>query len=231
MIQYSTLTFQDYLDRLPDAHQTPSGQWRATCRSCGQKDALGLTERDDKVLVHCFGGPDSAQPGCPYHAIIEALGFSIRYPRRQASATGKASDFGREVACFELREADGEYIATHIKYVHVNGTKSFLWRRGSTWGLGGLKTRELPLYNLPALVAAPSNASVILCEGETPTTELASVMAPHGIVVVGTVCGAEVVPSSEVLQPLLGHAIYLSPDNDTTGHLHMDRIAALLRRM
>ena len=115
--------------------------------------------------------------------------------------------------------------------------KNYPWRRNGVWGLnpkdpqtkeplfGPLMMVDLPLYRLPDLLKAPPGDLVIVVEGE----KAADALAEEGFLALGTVCGAKVTPSEEVLRPLVDRLVFLWPDNDDAGRRHMNEIAARLR--
>lgn len=125
---------------------------------------------------------------------------------------------------YKLLDAAGEVVAEHVRREYDGGRKSFTWRRGGKPGLGGLPVRELPLYGLPELLAAPAGASVVVTEGEKARDSLTA----RGILAVATVTGATVTPSDATLRPLLRYSPLPWGDNDDDGQLHMGRIAARL---
>ncbi|MBI2899500.1 MAG: hypothetical protein HYY17_04905 [Planctomycetes bacterium] len=53
----------------------------------------------------------------------------------------------------------------------------------------------------------------------------------HGFLAVGTTTGASGCPSDESLRPLVGHNVYLWPDNDEPGRLHMEKVGGALHRL
>jgi hypothetical protein len=68
-----------------DARQIRSGEWRAKCPVHGGKSSssLAITEKGDRVLIHCFSN-------CPFADILNALGATAaelfdgsRPPRRE----------------------------------------------------------------------------------------------------------------------------------------------------
>lgn len=58
-----------------------------------------------------------------------------------------------------------------------------MWQRpNGQQGLGGLKTRDLPLYGVERLAAVPAGATVVVTEGEPP----ADALTARGVIAVGT---------------------------------------------
>jgi replicative DNA helicase len=123
-------------------------------------------------------------------------------------------------------EADGRVVAEHVRLDYDDGRKRLWWERDGRKDLGTLSTTMLPLYNLPCLTACAAECSVIITEGE----KACDAVAGAGYVGLGT-WGAEVIPIPEQLQPLVGHAVYLWPDNDAPGRRHMRKLAAALQEL
>jgi hypothetical protein len=146
--------------------------------------------------------------------LAKHLGLDV--PRRRPRSTETV---------YRIRDADGHVVAEHVR-VDAPGTKKQMWwrRSRSLKGLGGRKVETLPLYNLPALVAAPADAVVIVTEGEKACEALTA----RRLLAVATVTGAAKIPSDDVLRVLAGHPVLLWPDADEKGSTHMRRIAARL---
>jgi hypothetical protein len=123
-------------------------------------------------------------------------------------------------------DADGVPLAEHVRIDHPTGEKVIFWRRpGGLKGLGdNLKAKQLPFYNLRALLAAAPDAVVIVTEGE----KACDALTQRGLLAVGTVTGAATIPVDDVLRVLAGHPVVLWPDGDDPGRTHMRRIAACL---
>jgi hypothetical protein len=128
---------------------------------------------------------------------------------------------------FDITDYTGVLVAQHVRRDFGNGRKTFTWRRNGKETLGGLRTQDLPLFNMKAIVDGPPGADVILVEGEKAALSLAG----RGFLALGTVCGAAVCPAEEVLQPLIGSGVYLWADNDAPGLAHMTQVAATLQRL
>ncbi len=130
---------------------------------------------------------------------------------------------GRETV-HVLRDADGAEVAHHVRIDTADG-KRVWWRQPDGGrGLGGRRTKSLPLYRGETLRDLAPDATVVLVEGE----KAADALAARGIPAVATVCGAAVIPIDDVLRVLLGRDVVLWPDADAPGREHMHRIAARL---
>jgi hypothetical protein len=126
---------------------------------------------------------------------------------------------------WELVFASDMLAGVHIRTDYLNGdgqpaqAKQFKWEQHN-----GRSSRDMPLYNLPELQAAPKGSTVYLTEGE----KACDALRRQGVLAVATVTGAGVTPCDESLRPLVGHDARLWPDHDDGGRQHMDRIAARL---
>jgi hypothetical protein len=139
-----------------------------------------------------------------------------RPPQRERS--------GRETI-YAIRDGEGTLVAEHVRIERCAGGKRFTWRLpDGRSGLDGLRTADLPLYGAHELASGPGGSLVVLVEGERARDALVQ----RGILAVGTVTGASVIPSDDVLRPLVGYAVVLWPDADAPGRAHMQRIAARL---
>ncbi|MBX6754582.1 MAG: hypothetical protein IRY86_10145 [Thermorudis peleae] len=172
--------------------------------------SLNVTvSNDGTILLTCHAG-------CPNHAVIRALHDRGLWPRRERSEWPVV----RETR-YELRDVDGTLVAVHVRLDTADGKKLWWELPDGRKGLNGLRVEDLPLYGMHRLGDA---ADVIVCEGE----KAADALVRLGLPAVGTVCGASVTPSDDVLRPLVGRTVYVWPDNDGAGQAHMARIAARL---
>lgn len=163
---------------------------------------------DGRLLVHCFAG-------CPQEQVIAALrqrGLWLRTAECQQPCETR----------YELRDPDGRLVAVHIRRDKRDGSKECLWAQpDGSWGLGGRRIADLPLYGVHRLGDEPA---VIVCEGEKATEALIRL----GLPAVGTVTGANATPGDNALRPLVERTVYLWADNDAAGRAHMARIAERL---
>ncbi len=59
------------LDRLDGVRPSGDGKWRARCPSHGSRgDSLAIAEKDDRVLLHCFAGCETAD-------VLASLGLRL----------------------------------------------------------------------------------------------------------------------------------------------------------
>lgn len=124
---------------------------------------------------------------------------------------------------FEVRDASGELIATHVRIDDDDG-KRLIWLRASgEAGLSeGVPLVDLPLYGIHRIGKA---STVVVTEGE----KAAQALIDAGVPAVGTVTGSSSCPSRASLSDLAARHVVLWPDNDDVGLKHMKRVAAGLR--
>jgi hypothetical protein len=123
---------------------------------------------------------------------------------------------------FEVRDASGELIATHVRIDDDDG-KRLIWLRATgESGLGDLALVDLPLYGIERLGKA---STVCVTEGE----KCAQALIDAGIPAVGTVTGSSSCPSRASLSDLAARHVVLWADNDDVGRKHMQRVAEGLR--
>lgn len=206
------------------------GEYRALC--CGHDDRntpnLSVREAGDgSVLVHC-------NAGCRQEQVLEGLQQrGVRTSELFVGRDGVHRDsdgvFSAEPSrVWEVRDAEGEVQAVHVRYDRDGGGKDCFWRLpgADTWGLGGRRLRTLPLYGSEAVKNWPEDLTfVVVTEGEPATDALLSA----GFAAVGSVTGAGGTPGPEALEVLRGKTTVLWPDSDEPGRGHMRRVAEALR--
>jgi hypothetical protein len=143
----------------------PNGScWKARCPDHDDREAsLSIHEGGDgRVLLKCFAG-------CETSDIVAALGLSMRDLMPEGPKQSNRHQPAKRTR-YEIREADGQHVATHVWIEHSDGSKRFAWEQpdGSS-GLGGLRTARLPLYGIDRL---NDHAGAILNEGEKATDAL-----------------------------------------------------------
>lgn len=122
------------------------------------------------------------------------------------------------------RPTDGNVIAFHVRTDGPEG-KAMHWELpDGTPNLNGLRTAALPMYGAAAAHRWDLDAPVIVTEGEADC----SALVKAGWQAAGTVTGAAGCPSREPLMILAGHRVYLWPDADEAGTMHMLKVARAL---
>jgi hypothetical protein len=195
---------------------------------------LDIVTRGDKVLVTCrVCGPERQDD------VIAALQERDLWPRSESNVVrlnvGRTERSLRGPAAKlvsttidELPDMDGVRKYRHVRNDYDDGSKECLWERfdGSTWrtGLGGVKPSSLPLFGMERLKDLPDGATVVLHEGE----KAKKAGDQLGLISLGTVTGAKVIPSDDVLRELVRFNVVRWDDHDDDGHKHMHRISGRL---
>ncbi len=219
----------------------PSGEgWKAQCPAHADANpSLSITVVDDgKILLHCFGG-------CTAEAIVEAIGWtmadlmppgstkasaskptkpkSIYATIEQISAAAARWKNGKVEATYIYRDAQGMPVLCVIRVRKTNGQKDMPQARpvDGGWVFGGIGGNR-PLYDLPELLDAPSDAAVLFFEGEQKA-DLAQML---GFVATSASQGAGKAKHSD-FTPLAGRIVHLFPDNNEVGTTHMEDVAEL----
>jgi uncharacterized protein (DUF983 family)/energy-coupling factor transporter ATP-binding protein EcfA2 len=183
-------------------------QWRSLCPAHDdQRPSLTFTERNGRILLHCFAG-------CSVDAICNALGISLKNLRTD-------QDLERRIT-FEVRDLNGALVALHER-IERSGKKTFVWRHpDGRKAQGDLKVADLPLYGVHRLQSADF---VVIVEGEKCAEALWSVGIP-AVATYGATCD----PADEPLRQVIERAptVYLWSDNDDAGRKHMERLGKRL---
>lgn len=130
-------------------------------------------------------------------------------------------------------DANNRLLAYHVRYDFENAPKSFKWQQpgadGSCTGPEhlGRPLAELPLYNLPLLLAAEPGPPIFYTEGEKDCNSLID----RGFLAVCTGGGAGFKPTNTILTPLRPHQVYVWADNDEDGRKHKEWITHQLLEM
>jgi len=213
-------TFEHLLDTLMNVKRSGSnGNYTARCPGHDDKaNSLSLTYKDGNILLKCFAGCELQEILEPLNIKSSELFTTSKIPPSSKPPVKTGSNH------WNLVDRSGKVIATHYRTDFDDGSKQIWWKRNGISGLDGVKTSNLPLYGLQWLT--PDTADCFIVEGEKAADSLHNI---H-LSVMGTVCGANVIPSIDTLQFLseLKGNIYLWPDNDDIGYKHMDGIAAIL---
>lgn len=189
-------------------------QWIARCPAHDDRSpSLAIRETGGRLLLRCHAG-------CTYEAVRDAL------QARGLQLTGAGGDQGWETV-YTVRDAQGRAVAQHVRIDRADGKRVF-WRgpAGERVGLNdlGIRVVDMPLYGVERLAGTSATRPVVICEGEKAATALSTL----DVLALGTTCGASATPSRAALDPLRGRPVYLWPDNDEPGRVHMQRIAAAL---
>lgn len=90
---HSTPEPEVLLSKLANVHPAGRDRWIATCpaHGSGRNRALSIAVKEDKLLIHCFGG-------CPAEAVLSALGLTWRDLYAREARPWEAPDYYRPVA-------------------------------------------------------------------------------------------------------------------------------------
>jgi hypothetical protein len=126
---------------------------------------------------------------------------------------------------YRIADAEGNLVAEHHRIGDGPGKGVWSERNGQRHlgkGKDKIAVKDLPLYNLPALLKASSDTPVFVTEGEPA----ADALTARGLLAVATVCGASVTPTRAVLHYLKRFAVaYLWANAGEAGLSHMTEIA------
>lgn len=87
----------------------------------------------------------------------------------------------------------------------------------------------LPLYNLPAILAAPKNCPVFVVEGEKAADSIIGLGSSKDAVVATTSAHGAKSPQRTDWSPLKGRQVVLVPDNDSAGEKYVAAVARLIK--
>jgi len=202
-------------------------EWTGRCPLHDDSKA-SLSVNPDLHLWNCFG---CGKGGDCFDWVQELrkVDFKTACAQLQGQCGGISTERSTaNMTVWDIRDVDGNLIAQHVRHDLRDGKKTFTWRRDGQETLGNIKVKDLPLYNLKALVGAAPGADVIITEGE----KAADSLQVRGLLALGTVTGASSCPSQVAFEPLIGsRRVYLWPDNDAVGYAHMDAIAKVLQKL
>lgn len=183
-----------------------------------------MGEDGGRVVLHCFAG-------CPTPEIVERMGLEMKdlfdhnyeeedEPAEKPTRSGKVVENTEHNVC----DVHGNVQAIHVRKVYEGGGKDFAWKKPDG-SFGGIKTKDVPLYNSPDISKArEGRGRIMLVEGEKACDALRAARIPSA----ATVTGSSTIPSDEVLKSLSGLSVVLWPDADEAGKRHMTQVAEKL---
>ena len=211
--------------------------------------SLSVTQKDDKILVHCHAG-------CDVEEVVSAIGLEARDlfegDKPAKPVARKWSPFDGEVAAiYPYRTRDGALSFEVVRYEMADrshpayGEKTFRQRSHQpdhldagkkgcpasfVWGRQG--TPPL-LYRLPRVIkAVEQGETVYLCEGEKDVETLEQI----GLTATcspGGACTSDNLGkrwTEHMFDTLAGATVVCLPDNDEPGQAFMDLLASRLTR-
>lgn len=213
------------LNKLKKVQRSGAG-WKSLCPShADQQASLSISEDNGTVMLHCHAG-------CSWEQITTAMGatpeefFAQHAGRQKAPAAGTSPLLEVRAKTWTFILPDGS-VAKH-KRLDLPGGKRIWWERNGQKSLAGWASRDLPLYEAVIAGQRSPNLAALIVEGEKCADAIAVAANAAGYVTFGTVCGASVTPSDDVLRTIADWGVTLWPDNDAAGLQHMHRIAARL---
>lgn len=215
---YSTSPTEQLVARLDGVR--PSGA-RVTAKCPAHPDdrnSLSVGTGDDgRALVKCH-----ANAGCTPERIVGAVGLTMTdlFPARDSAI--KSNGHGRRVvATYVFHDAAGQPVGRVVR----TEPKGFIQERPDGRGgwLPGLAGGRLPLYNLPAIIAADPSQTIYNPEGEKDADRLAEL----GLIATTNAGGAGKFRPDHA-ESLRGRRVAILPDNDEPGRAHAEAVAALL---
>ena len=175
----------------------------------GAGASLSVTEKDGKILVHCFSG-------CEGTTVVAALKKKHLWPANEVNTPKKVI-----VETYDYRGQAGELRFQAVRFANP---KTFSQRQpdgrgGWQWNLKGI---QKVLYRLPELLEANLDTPVHIVEGEKDVDRLRDM----GLVATCNAMGAGkwVKSYSDYLK---GRNVVVIPDNDGPGRDHADKVARL----
>jgi hypothetical protein len=173
-----------------------------------QHPSLGVTDKDGRVLVRCYGG-------CEQSDIIAELQNRDLWPRPEPhpSSNGKAPI--KIVATYDYLDEGGALAFQVVRLEpkdfrqrRPDGKGGWIWKKGDT----------NIVYRLPGLLAADPAALVFVCEGEKDADRLAGL----GLVATTRAEGAGKWTDANS-RWLEGRRVAILGDNDAAGAKDVDR--------
>ena len=206
---------------------------------CTREERAGSLPRNlDGTYSHRLSGPCGC--GTPHGG--EAVSPTV--PRRRgeqrfrsyftlAAYLRRRYGDGSTVRPWIYRDADGDEVfrVVRVDYRAADGSKAKSYRpcrRGDDerWLLSR-PDLPLPLYNLPAVSAAPPSANVAVLEGE----KCADIAAALGLIPVTTSAHGAQSPQLTDWSPLAGRSVAILRDGDERGAEYAAKVAAILNAL
>jgi len=194
------VTLEGVLSQLDGVRKSGAGHIGRCPAHDDQTPSLSITERDGRLLLHCFAG-------CGVDSIIQALGGSMKdlFPDSSTSQAPRTIE-----QTFDYTDEVGGLLYQTVRYV----PKEFSQRRpdgrgGWRWRLGNVKR---VLYRLPSVRQA--QGPIVIHEGEKAVNAAVAAGLPGCHTT--TVCGAQSAKQTD-FTPVVGKAVIVVPDNDDHG--------------
>lgn len=201
------------------------------------KPSLSIAAGNDgKVLIRCHAG-------CDLEAICQSLGLKTRdlFPPRERKAAKRdgwatLNDVvswlerkhpGDRVTCHKYHDMEGPLVGVVFRIDHVAGGKTVRPMRlnpAGSWEFGAMPAPR-PLYNLPALLAAPTDQIVFVAEGEKCVDALRQI----GLLATTSAGGSQSARKTD-WSALAGRRVIILPDADEAGNKYARDVLKLVRK-
>jgi hypothetical protein len=179
--------------------------------------SMGVSEKDGKVLVCCYGG-------CDQSALIVALQERGLWPRKEErdAKPVRSQEPTRIVATYDYQNQDGSLAFQVVRkegWADGKRKKDFLQRKPNGRGGWDWKKGDTSiLYHLPELLAADSSEIIFLPEGEKDADRVAAL----GLVATTRAEGANKWTDANSAW-LTGKRVAILADNDEAGRKDAQR--------
>ncbi len=212
------MTAADFVSQLGAAGRprpTSTG-WQARCPAHEDGNAsLSITQRDDKVLIHCHAN-------CTTEAVVTAAGLKMTDLFTPKTATNGHAQKSRIAETYDYADESGVLLYQAVRL----DPKEFRQRRpdgsGWIWSIAGV--RPVP-YRLPELIdAAAAGRPVFVVEGEKD----ADAMRDAGLTATCNSGGAGKW-KREFAEQFNGATVCVIADKDDAGRKHAQQVAANLQ--
>ncbi len=211
--------------RVPLIKQGPR-DWAALCPFHNERSP-SFTVTPDKGLFFCFGCGATGNAidfvmkfdKLEFPAALDRVASESNVQKPDAPAPKKQ---GKLIATYNYADENGELLYQVCRYE----PKDFRQRRpdGSGWRWSIKDVRKVP-YNLPAMLAKPSN-TVLIVEGEKDADNLHAL----GLLSTTNAGGSKNWPD-ELSQWFAARNVVILPDNDEPGRAHAATVAAKLQQL
>ena len=225
---YSKISQADWL-KAHSALKQVGSELKGPCPVCSGKDRFYVRENGHFFCRKCC--PDGSNSAA-FKRIVEAVGLAGPKPTKQAPAqaarraTARPFNPPKNAKHWLYRDDEGKPVLGVWRSEKPGGGKTF--KQARALENGKFQTpipKNLPLYDLPAVLEADWKKPVVIVEGE----KCADALKALGYVATTWAGGSGVVKKTD-FSALKGRKVVLWPDNDEPGRKAMKSVSAILRR-
>ncbi|MGM9916516.1 phage/plasmid primase, P4 family [Anaerotignum sp.] len=206
------MELSELIQRFEKVEKRGNGVYQCACPIHNdKKPSLTITDKPDKILIHCHAG-------CSTPDILNELGLKMTdlYKGEKPPETwqGNIERYKRKQIeeVYHYTDENGKYLYTKLRlvgkdilYGRINADKTFF-----NMGMGGKKKT---LYNLPSTIRAVQNGfPVYFVEGEKDVNTL------KAMGLTATTCGGVQDWRKEFAPIFTGATVIILPDNDEPGY-------------